>query len=524
MMLLIAEDEVYAREGLKQLVPPELAEVQTAANGQEALALAMASRPDVVLCDVRMPKMNGIELAHRLREAYPDVHIMFISAYSDKEYLKSAISIHADGYLEKPVDEGELLDYLRSVSGQIQARDRLEKNRSGFADLFARQQLLFALLRREEAQEKALAVNPTLTKAVFDAGHYLPVSLRVQWPGNSVTAQYTFYNEVELSGLLNDISPNHLFATLSDSQLGVLFYGSSLPSADECCRRMQPILEAIRAQNPQALNVCACLGKPCASWGELYERYHAAHLHVRWMGFAGSQPCAVSQLPDRFRPLEDRSAEFESLLKNRQPAAAKQLVREQTAQIIQGASGSIEQTRRYYELLLGICLRLNGSGGTRSARNSAEILSTFSKLRTAPELARFICVRIDDIVPPISLGVKSSGTLQDVQTFILDNLSDTALSVQSIAAHVGLSENYLSALFKRETGVNLHRAIIDLRIDRAKYLLLNGYRLAEVAARCGFSSPAYFHSVFKKQTGLSPAAFIEKHRADGVPGGSADGA
>ena len=155
----------------------------------------------------------------------------------------------------------------------------------------------------------------------------------------------------------------------------------------------------------------------------------------------------------------------------------------------------------------------------RSVRNNAEILSTFSKLRTLSELARFICVRIDDIVPPILLGIGGSASLGEVEAFIQNNLSDPSLSVQAIADHVGLSENYLSALFKRETGVNLHRAIIDLRIDRAKYLLLNGYRLSEAAARCGFSSPAYFHSVFKKQTGLSPAAFPKKNRGDEAPDG-----
>ena len=139
MKLLIAEDEARAREGLKQLVPPVFTQVQTAGNGQDALAIALEMKPDVVLCDVRMPKMNGIELARQLRLRFSDIHILFISAYSDKEYLKSAISIQADGYLEKPIDEGELLDYLNRIAADIQARQRLERRQSDLADLFARQ-------------------------------------------------------------------------------------------------------------------------------------------------------------------------------------------------------------------------------------------------------------------------------------------------------------------------------------------------------------------------------------------------
>lgn len=117
MKLLIAEDEIMAREGIKQLIPPLFDIVLTAANGLEALELARREEPDVVLCDVRMPRMNGIELASNLRMLLPGVHILFISAYSDKEYLKSAISLQADGYIEKPVNEAELIGYLTRIAG-----------------------------------------------------------------------------------------------------------------------------------------------------------------------------------------------------------------------------------------------------------------------------------------------------------------------------------------------------------------------------------------------------------------------
>ena len=80
MKLLIAEDELLAREGISQLIPPVFNEVRTAGNGLDALALAEEMEPDVALCDVRMPKMNGIELARRLRLRFPAIHILFISA------------------------------------------------------------------------------------------------------------------------------------------------------------------------------------------------------------------------------------------------------------------------------------------------------------------------------------------------------------------------------------------------------------------------------------------------------------
>ncbi|MDO4867480.1 MAG: response regulator [Clostridia bacterium] len=524
MKLLIAEDEIRAREGLVHLIPPIFNEVRAAGNGQDALAIALEMQPDVVLCDVRMPKMNGIELARQLRLRFPDVHLLFISAYSDKEYLKSAISIQADGYLEKPIDEQELLDYLGRITSAITARS-LEHRQNDLGELFARQQLLRILLQKGDSREESLALNPSLTHAVLYADHYLPVSIRMQWPGNGASTQYGLFSEIELAEMLFRISQNCLFSILSESQIGVLFYGDHLPSAAECRAGLVPVLKAIREANPQVLNVCACIGDPCDSSAALYNHYHASHLQVLWMCFAGEAPLSIGTLRHSPMPPEDRSSQFETLLRTHQLNAAKQLLWSQTNEIIKGGSGSIEQARQYYELLLSICLRVTSPdhSGYRATRTNAEIMNTFSKLSTLPELCRFICVRIDDISPSMRIDADSTSLVREVQDFIRQNLSDPALSVQAIADKVGLSENYLSAQFKRETGQTLHKVIVDLRIERAKYLLLNHYRMPEVAQRCGFSSAGYFHSVFKKHTGLSPAAFVEGSRARAERGNTLKG-
>lgn len=521
MKLLIAEDEMRAREGLVQLIPPVFNEVRAAGNGQDALAIALEMRPDVALCDVRMPKMNGIELARQLRLRFPDIHILFISAYSDKEYLKSAISIQADGYLEKPIDEKELLDYLERITSAIAAR-HIEHRQSDLGELFARQQLLRTLLQKSDSRKESLALDPALTRSVLRAESYLPVSIRMQWPGNSASTQYGLFSEVELAGMLNRISRNCLFSILSESQIGVLFYGDKLPTVADCRGGLVPVLKAVKEANPQVLNVCACIGDLCEQSAALYNHYHAAHMQVLWMCFAGNSLNTIDTLRPDPAPPEDRSSRFEVLLKTHQLDAAKQLLRAQTDEIIKGGPGSIEQVRQYYELLLSICLRVNSPehSGYRAARTGAEIMNTFSRLSTLPELCRFICVRIDEISPSMHIDGDSTGLVREVQDYIRQNLSDPALSVQAIADKVGLSENYLSAQFKRETGQTLHRVIVDLRIERAKYLLLNHYRMPEVAQHCGFSSAGYFHSVFKKHTGLSPAAFVEgSRRDDGRKGG-----
>ena len=105
--LLIVDDEQITREALMECIDWAgigIGRVETARNGVDALARLACFVPDILLCDVRMPKMNGIELAEQVRRLVPACRIIFLSGFSDKEYLKSAIAVQAVQYLEKPLN------------------------------------------------------------------------------------------------------------------------------------------------------------------------------------------------------------------------------------------------------------------------------------------------------------------------------------------------------------------------------------------------------------------------------------
>lgn len=125
---IIVDDEELTRESLKQEIDwSELGIeiVAEAANGLLALELIQAWKPDILLSDIRMPKMDGIKLANNARSLFPDIKIVFLSAYSDKEYLKSAIQLKAVDYLEKPFETEDLLNIMKkSVSELNEAKDQ----------------------------------------------------------------------------------------------------------------------------------------------------------------------------------------------------------------------------------------------------------------------------------------------------------------------------------------------------------------------------------------------------------------
>lgn len=111
MNLLIVDDETTTRNGLIRHVNWSsfgIQNIELAASGMEALERCSSFAPDIILSDIRMPEMNGIELCRRLRTQYPDCVILFLSGYSDKEYLHSAIDLGAVDYIEKPIDLEEM--------------------------------------------------------------------------------------------------------------------------------------------------------------------------------------------------------------------------------------------------------------------------------------------------------------------------------------------------------------------------------------------------------------------------------
>ncbi len=127
--MLLVEDESFERKSLATCIDWELigvALVGEAVNGSQGLSKTLELKPDIVLTDVKMPVMNGIEMSRRIRQAAPEVKILFLSSYDDFEYAKQAIDLNISAYLMKPVNEVELLRVVKKVVDEISTK-RLEQ-------------------------------------------------------------------------------------------------------------------------------------------------------------------------------------------------------------------------------------------------------------------------------------------------------------------------------------------------------------------------------------------------------------
>src|SRR5690625_1603374 len=123
--VMIVDDEPMMREGLVTLIDWELygvGVVQTVARGKEALEKYDNDMPDLMIVDIKMPRMSGLELIERIREKDRSINFLILSGYAEFEYAKKAMTHDVEGYLLKPVDEDELIDYLKNIKEKMEKR------------------------------------------------------------------------------------------------------------------------------------------------------------------------------------------------------------------------------------------------------------------------------------------------------------------------------------------------------------------------------------------------------------------
>lgn len=133
LKVLVVDDEILVRNGIVMETDWNALGcmvVAEGANGLEGLEAARKYEPDIIVCDIRMPKMDGLEMIGRLREEGNKAYVIFLTAYSDFSYAQKAIKLSAADYLLKPFEDGELEKTIMNIRGKIMERQQKEKEDS----------------------------------------------------------------------------------------------------------------------------------------------------------------------------------------------------------------------------------------------------------------------------------------------------------------------------------------------------------------------------------------------------------
>lgn len=523
--LLIVDDEKTTRDGLMELIPWKtlgVDAVRVARNGVEALQVAKIFLPDIALCDVKMPKMDGIELAKQLRKLYPETQLVFLSGYSDTAYLKSAIQLKAEDYLEKPVDRRDLAQLMERIVARIG-----EQRRQQAAHSKAATHLQDSIpLLRQKALQQLLSGSSNISKLAEELGtSVFPIAASKTYriasaifnltdtfsPGNKGLFQNTL---LELLADSDEAPQAVLAGFIGENHLAIVLENENLTQPGERGQALQALTSTIAAHCVEGCTLTISLG-PAVSAANMLTGVISAQVLLARQFYEGT---GILQQPGQagceYRPDKALKTQFRKAVREKSPEPAQRLIQQLTKQVAASKDPEIGRVKRLYYHLFLILMEECAQWGQADAGEDACVWEELEKIATLRGLEASLLSSIRSLK---GNAVEKNSMLQkmeEARLYIRTHCGDQQLSIQTIAAQVYLSQTYLCAVFKKTTGQTINEYVTDIRIEKARELLsTTRMKLNDLATAIGFSDTNYFSTLFKRKTGLTPTEYRDRNIA-----------
>jgi len=512
LSVIIVDDEKTTRESLKDYVKWDfhgVDNVRTAKDGLDALEQARQVNPDILVTDVRMPKMDGITLATRIRELYPDCRIIFISGYSDKEYLKSAIHLKAVSYIEKPID----LEEVESVVGQAvsacledkQRRMAAERLKSSVTDSipYIRQEIVLDLIKGNFGSAALTGKFNDLSAKIAGNSPFIAGSIKLNWkPGADDKIKSNTRHKIletfcdpllfDQSSIMAGISPEDTMALIISGRAVKSLNSSGLP---------QIILDRLNALSDGNFSVSIGIGPEVSAVSDLPQSWSQAYKALNKQFYSGSNKiyyCGAN-VSRRYVPDRNLYTDFQSLLKKDDMEGAVAFINNLTQSIRMAADQEIDHIKNIYFNLLVLIFEAARDRNLIDPVDENEksyIWQEIVEIRSLSECSDYIISNLSAVFSKFDSTDIVSRKKYEIIKFIRENFGNKDLSIRMIADQVHFSQTYLCSFFKKSAGMTLNEYITDMRIEKAKELLQDGnIKLYEVALRIGFTDSNYFSTL-----------------------------
>lgn len=514
MNLLIVDDEDLTRSGLIETIAWSslgIDHIYEADDGIRGVAMAKQYHPDIILSDVRMPRMDGITMAKTIRGFLPDCSIVFMSGYSDKEYLKSAIKLKALSYVEKPIDCQELVTALEEAVSTI---TELQHQMQSKQERKQEQASLFALSLTSPAPcSFSLSTLSSLPCTIKKQDYITTLLLLSRKP-------YPSYPSAELQSILTEIPKltskdygSLLFAQKNEDCFVFQLFSSKRLPTPVLQKLSHSILSLFTPYSPCMLTI----GKTIKGLEHSYHSYQSAVILLQNAFFyepntvleeesLSIQPVSIPSdllptLEQYLRQLNEVSSKallttlYDSLHYNRSflPNSAKELYYQIFTTIMNVAKSLHYDT-----------LQLEPTSDT-----AMELISSCYNLT---ELQDFILDKLSMYFKLSRVPTEGNTMICFIKDYIAKYFNQPTLSVKDISDHVHLSPTYVCTLFKTETGLTLNQYLTEYRMDQAKHLLLDPRnKITDISKLVGYSDSNYFGKTFKKMVGTSPSEYREQY-------------
>ncbi|GGG07521.1 hypothetical protein GCM10010912_60200 [Paenibacillus albidus] len=488
LRIVIVDDEILIREGLARMIGKESSRFQvvgTYADGQQVLDELPELQIDVVITDIRMPQVDGLELIKRLKASHPQIRSLLMSGFVEFNYAREAIRSSAVDYLLKPINKEQLFEILyRLDEERAKQQAKEERQRSG---------LLLSLLHMEEPS------SLLLTGLTLPQPYFTVILLKGSRPEVVCTCIDSLRQEK--AAVFDQL------AVLNGQQM-LIWYSMELLRADE----LQGIAAEIHSYSPgDILHVgTSCSYTDPAKLKTAYLEakracdtgiYYSGNLH--YANIQEIRPPGSGQL-DAF--IATREALVHELQILNVPGVMEW---------IHGLFAALKSTQADGELILQAC-RMIQETTAKEIQEFEAVYGCYGSAKLAEQIAGimtfggieqcFISAFSAALSEIRNHRLTMSGTaVESVKRWVAANYNQPA-ELNALAGMVFLTPSYLSKLFKQETGHTLTDYIIEIRIRAAKQLLKNApdLKVHEIGAQVGYADPAYFNKLFKRVVGVTP--------------------
>ena len=535
--ILLVDDEILVRDAIRENIDWKAMDCELVGdcdNGKAAAEFVQNHPVDIVLTDILMPYMDGMELSRFLHDNYPDIVIVIFSGFGEFEYAKKAIQYGVSEYMLKPVTAMELRNVIgkmkEKVDQQRKEKEKLERltqtseNYQKNAIVIrsrALQGFVDNIKTRQESLEELAALGIDLEAACYRVAVF---ELDLYSDGSQLTAEKRQESAL-MSFVLFNISDEIISKEKAgvayqagNNKVGALFMGNRTREFEhkimEICRTIQDKLKEL-----MSLDISIGVG----SWARTQQELRASHelaekaIEYRYLLGGSLLIDMEEQHPVQEIAIEDDLAELKEAMKTGQKEQVYQIlikIEDSIRQALMEKSRACMYLQQVIRTMDNACEDVSADMD-RIREDRDELLRQITDQKFFEDACKVVQKHTDRIFEILSELNTSSSKRQArlAIDYIQKNYMDPDLSLNSICSYLNISTSYFSTIFKDETGETFTEVLIRTRMEKAKELLENTtLKNYEIAEKVGFSDPHYFGISFKKMTGCTPTEYAREKR------------
>lgn len=532
--VFLVEDEMVIRRGIKNSIDWEKEGYifcGEASDGELAYPMIIKEKPDILITDIRMPFMDGLELCKLVKKELPNIKILILSGYDEFDYAKEAIRLGVTEYLLKPISSGKLLEALNGVSESI----RREKEDKDLVRKYMEEMRENTEHEKQKFFEQMIAGNLSMADAL-ETGEKYEMNLSAGMY-NLLLFRFTLGEENRKSGELlgeAEYAIEKLTERLEyvfEFQRGVegwafLLMADNEEQMSERVKELSKDLEEIM-KNYSTIAYFGGIGQPVARLRELEESFReaeralAARFTMELNRIISVEDIRMAQNVDTlddieitsFGEIEKTRTMLEKFLNNGAEDEIDEFVDVYINELPEENLKSVLM-RQYiimdaYIVMMSFCEKFEGIEGEMQAQ-SEELKNSMKTIQTLEEIKNYIRMLLKKIIgvrDTIS-GRRYSDIIEIAKDQIRKTYMSDEISLNTIAAEVGMSRSYFSSIFSKEMGKTFVEYLTEIRMDRAKELLMcSSMKTSEIGYEVGYKDPHYFSYIFKKTQNCTPKEF-----------------